>query len=409
MEKIANLKLNLKKYAAMAFSGVLTLTYCGCGADPVEVTFTPGASIVTDSTDNSVNETTDITDVSILEEDGTTAYYVTDELGKTSFLDASDVTTSGLVKDTDANKETSKTRRTTVEDSIDDIDIIDETTVIEDTTSYDETTIRERETTLGDDTTYNTTAYGTTTYGTTTNRDTTTTYRTTVGSTKKTTEGTKRTTESTKTTTDTTKTTSVTTKTKDSKSELYNACNSYSKFLSYTVDFHDDFISDGSSTFCFFTMPYGETMGVYEMSYFFAILNDGYIKDDILKRYFSEVSTFSMDDAMLFIQNTIYFQEYFDNRQGDFTKYTMDPEIGKYLNKIQAAYFNGTFDSFMEDQIVKGNIKDKYLNNAAVMIYMSSCDKKQKYLKRSDIVDNYYVPFFDNLSKIVYGHGYSKK
>ena len=377
MGVIRNFRLNVKKFAAMTFSGVLTLACCGCGDEPIKI---PGAVISVDDSSN-VDETTIPDDTSVLEEDGTTVYYVTDELGETSYLETTDTTISDVIDDK-TDVAVSDTTYTTAE-TVDTTDATEQTTTnrFDDTTAYRETTTYPMNTT-GRDTTY---------------RTTDTTSRRTTESTKQTTESTKRTTESTTKTTE---------KENHSSYVLSDIKNNYGAFSGFCYNFsHELMKSDAFVTGC--RLSYGVTSGCDECALILYSLNEEYISDDIIKSFFSDCSQDELQNYKIFLYKFNKIQEMFESNV-DFTKYCLDPEIGKYLNRINSEYRNGNFDSFMEDQIVNGNIKDKFYNNAAIMAIMHSYDSRPYYLTESDINYNCMDGFFDRVSNIVYGNSYTK-
>ena len=209
--------------------------------------------------------------------------------------------------------------------------------------------------------------------------------------------------------TTTSKTTTTTTNSKKDPLEedlgykLKEIKNVYGAFSGYSSDFYKTFITGHYSGMYGIEMPYGVTTGKNESTFLFTALNYNYIDDDIWSKYFSR-----LNERGISIENIKTFMDYFASiqKQGDFSLYTVDPEIGSYMNKIQDAYFNGTFKEFMTDQIIKGNIKDKFYNNVGVMCYMCSCDKYHQYLKKADIEKNYMDPLLDTISQKALGRPY---
>ena len=360
------------KITALAGSALLMLNGCGKDVEVIEVA-KPSGTTVSDTTDPGVTSTYEQTEV--LESNGTTVYYVTDSSGETTYLDA-----NGMVTDIDttkSNETISKANTTSIN------------TTSKDTTSKDTTTTAKVTTTAPKTTT--------TKVNTTTTKATTTVPKTTTT--------TKVNTTTTKATTTTPKATTTTTTPQSSTSYTLNDIRTnWRVFMNYTSDLRDELMT---SSLSMVRMSYGSTGGESECQLILAALNNGYVSDDVLSFLYSNIYEEILEESREFFYKFSTVQSLYGT-QVDFTKYTIDPDIGNYLNQVEQAYLNGTFDSFMTDQIVNGNIQDKYKNNIAVMTLMCSYDKNHKYINQTDVDNNYMNDFINHISEISYGHSYTK-
>ena len=90
----------------------------------------------------------------------------------------------------------------------------------------------------------------------------------------------------------------------------------------------------------------------------------------------------------------------------DYSRYTIDSEIGNFLNAADDAYRNGNFDQFMNYYIVNGNASQNCLNNPGLMAILYSYDEG-KYLDYNSI-DQQLDVVANGISVDVLGYGYTK-
>lgn len=134
------------------------------------------------------------------------------------------------------------------------------------------------------------------------------------------------------------------------------------------------------------------TAGGREAVLFLAMLNEGEISDEVLGKVFSDYTYDDMKNYTEFIYSIADIQEKFGT-DVDFSKYTLNPEIGTYINDIDNAYRNGEIDNFLYDVHMNGNIPSEYIYNSAIMSMLSSYDKNDTYMYNQDAdvfcVDNF--------------------
>lgn len=134
------------------------------------------------------------------------------------------------------------------------------------------------------------------------------------------------------------------------------------------------------------------TPGGREAKVLLAMLNEGYISDDVLGDAFADFSKEELKNYTEFIYSIADIQEKFGT-DVDFSKYTLNPEIGTYINDIDNAYRNGEIDNFLYDVHMNGNIPSEYIYNSAIMSMLSSYDKNDTYMYNQDAdvfcVDNF--------------------
>ena len=142
-------------------------------------------------------------------------------------------------------------------------------------------------------------------------------------------------------------------------------------------------------------MPYGVTNGYVESSFILAALNSGYVNDNVLFdsfSYYSQNNLYNCKDFMYsfnMVQNTM-------GNDVDYSRFTINPSDGDFLNRADQAYREGWFDSFIEQNL--GNIP----NNPGVMGILYSYDNG-RHLNINDIDANYINPFINRVSQAAYG------
>ena len=105
-----------------------------------------------------------------------------------------------------------------------------------------------------------------------------------------------------------------------------------------------------------------------------AMLNDGLISDEVLKEVLKYHTADDFELATEYLYKWCQTQNMFDT-DVDFSKYTIDSEIGDYLNALDDAYRNGTAEEYIYDKFVVGNISDKCVKNPAIWALTSSYDE----------------------------------
>lgn len=139
------------------------------------------------------------------------------------------------------------------------------------------------------------------------------------------------------------------------------------------------------------------TAGGSEARLLLAMLNEGYINDDVLGEVFADYSEEELKNYTEFIYSIADIQEMFGT-DVDFSKYTLNPEIGEYLNYIDETYRYGDIDGLIYDVFMNGNMSDSCSSNPAVLSMLCSCDKNNNYIYEKNINDLFMDSYIENLS-----------
>lgn len=143
------------------------------------------------------------------------------------------------------------------------------------------------------------------------------------------------------------------------------------------------------------------TFGGRESRVALAMLNDGLISDDLLAEVFEDYSIEDFKNGAKFVYMMRQTQELFET-DVDFSKYTIDPEIGSFINEMDDAYRNGQIYDFFYDKYMVGNITDNCLNHAAVIALTYSYDIKNRYLTIDAVDELVMNDFIDRLHYTVH-------
>lgn len=139
------------------------------------------------------------------------------------------------------------------------------------------------------------------------------------------------------------------------------------------------------------------TPGGREAKVLLAMLNEGEISDEVLGKVFSDYTYDDMKNYTEFIYSIADIQEKFGT-DVDFSKYTLNPEIGEYLNYIDETYRYGDIDGLIYDVFMNGNMSDSCSSNPAVLSMLCSCDKNNNYIYEKNINDLFMDGYIENLS-----------
>lgn len=143
------------------------------------------------------------------------------------------------------------------------------------------------------------------------------------------------------------------------------------------------------------------TFGGRETRFALAMLNDELISDEVLKKLFSTYSIEEFKNCAEFVYLMRETEELFDT-DVDFSKYTIDTEIGSFLNEMDDAYRNGQINDFLYDKYVDGNITDKCLYHVATMALAESYDIQTRYFTIPAVDELVMNDFIDRLHYTVH-------
>lgn len=162
--------------------------------------------------------------------------------------------------------------------------------------------------------------------------------------------------------------------------DLYGISNGIDTFGNYSHYLYNDLISNSGYNDCFLSIDlgYGESFMGPECKLILQSLNYDNISDDVLDWNFTDYSLESLYDYKTFIYNFKYVLDQL-NGDIDYAKYTLNTNVGNFLNEADQTYRDGSFDNFMIDKIVNGNVGQDILSNPGAMAILYSYDKG-KYL-----------------------------
>lgn len=206
----------------------------------------------------------------------------------------------------------------------------------------------------------------------------------------------------TTTTTNTTSTTSTTTTTNppsiSTEYKIEDIATNYNAFIHYASKLKMDLMNGNGR----YTSSGKITWGAKESYIALAMLNDGLISDEVLQTLLKNYNIEDFEDAAEYLYKWCQTQNMFDT-DVDFSKYTIDSEIGDYLNALDDAYRNGTAEEYIYDKFEEGKISQKCINNPAVWALSCSYDIYKLYLT-SDVVEVEIMDeYIKELDKTVHG------
>ena len=208
------------------------------------------------------------------------------------------------------------------------------------------------------------------------------------------------TTTTTASTTSTTTTTTTTTTNPPSISTEYkieDIATNYNAFIVYAGKLNMDLMNGNGR----YTNSGSITYGGMESKIALAMLNDGLINDEVLQTL---LKNYNIDDFELgaeYLYKWCQTQNMFET-DVDFSKYTIDSEIGDYLNALDDAYRNGTAEEYIYDKFFVGNISDKCVKNPAIWALTSSYDETLG-LNTADVEVRIMDEYIKELNQTVHG------
>ena len=144
------------------------------------------------------------------------------------------------------------------------------------------------------------------------------------------------------------------------------------------------------------------TYGGIESDVALAMLNDGLISNEVLKDVFKYYTIDDFELGAEYLYEWCQTQNMFDT-DVDFSKYTIDSEIGDYLNALDDAYRNGIAEEYIYDKFVVGNISDKCKSNPAIWALSCSYDTRPAYLTIATVQYRIMDEYIKELDKTVHG------
>ena len=142
------------------------------------------------------------------------------------------------------------------------------------------------------------------------------------------------------------------------------------------------------------------TTGAREAKLLLAMLNDGYINEEVLVQAFEGDTPDDLKNYTEFIYTITDIQDTFGT-DIDFSDYTLEREIGDYLNYVDEEYRYGDIEKVICDAFMNGEIPEICAYNPAVLSIMCSCDKNNTYITEQNTNNLFMNEYINNLSRIV--------
>ena len=206
----------------------------------------------------------------------------------------------------------------------------------------------------------------------------------------------------TTTTTTTTTTTSTTTTTNppsiSTEYKIEDIATDYYTFEQYALSLRMELTRGGAIQ----TSSGNITYGAKETKVALAMLNDGLISDEVLKIVFSEYTVEDFENGAEYLYEWCDTEEKFGT-DINYSKYTINKEIGSYLNNLDNAYRNGQVKNFIYDKIIAGNISETCDKNPAVWALTYSYDIYETYLLPSAVDEIIMDEYIKNFNQTVHG------
>lgn len=171
-------------------------------------------------------------------------------------------------------------------------------------------------------------------------------------------------------------------------------------FFSYATRLNGDLLNNNG-----IDIGYGATYGGKEARVVLAILNDGLISDEVIKDVFEESSLEDIRNGIEFVYSIQKIEDCYGTRI-DYSKYTIDKEIGNYINKISDAKDNGNIDEYIYELLTLPNLPDKINNSTAIKAMMTTY--KNKYVSKDMSNAHGVDEFANNIANIALGKSYSR-
>ena len=144
------------------------------------------------------------------------------------------------------------------------------------------------------------------------------------------------------------------------------------------------------------------TYGGIESDVALAMLNDGLISNEVLKDVFKYYTIENFENGAEYLYEWCQTQNMFDT-DVDFSKYTIDSEIGDYLNALDDAYRNGTAESYLYNKFLLGNISEKCKKNPAIWALSCSYDTRPAYFTTTIVEVEIMDEYIKELNQTVHG------
>ena len=153
-------------------------------------------------------------------------------------------------------------------------------------------------------------------------------------------------------------------------------------------------------------MPSGrQTPGGKDAEVALIILNDGNVSDEVIRNVFSTYSIEDLENGLEYVNHLLYLQEQAETRV-KLSDFVLDKEIGKYMDEIADAYWNGNIDECLTSFIYNNGVPEKCYSNAGFLAVTTSyCDK---YLSDAEAYGYGEEPIISRISELVLGKPYHR-
>lgn len=130
-----------------------------------------------------------------------------------------------------------------------------------------------------------------------------------------------------------------------------------------------------------------------------ALLNYGYINDDVIANVFSKYDYYNFVD----FQDFLYSLSVNNNESIiDFENYCIDRSKGQYINFIQDSALNGTFSDFVNSEIGCQNMPQEYLQDLTIGCMYNAFGRGSVMCTTEDDVNFVYTDSIDMFNEYIY-------
>ncbi len=152
---------------------------------------------------------------------------------------------------------------------------------------------------------------------------------------------------------------------------------------------------------------YGISYGHKEAVVVLAILNNGYVSDNVLKEVFKDYTEEDIYNGIMQYYATRPIED-LAKTDVNFAEFTIDNQLGNKLNELDQSYRDGELDSYLYDVLVNGNVEENIMYNPALVGMLASYDVNRKYISLG-VCDYVCMDAFANdLCQTVFGTSYTR-
>lgn len=152
-------------------------------------------------------------------------------------------------------------------------------------------------------------------------------------------------------------------------------------------------------------LTYGVTYGGLESKIVLAILNHGAISDEVIKDVFNCYTKDEIRNGIEFIYSIQKIEDFYGTRI-DYSEYTIDKEIGTYINKISDAKKMDILDEFVLKTLTPNAVPTKITDHIAIKAMLATYDNQ--YMSKEIANEIGVDEFANNITMIALGESYTR-